>query len=70
MEAGFVTEERIFPGRQSSLYFVFAFFRNLFSNCRVFGLFVVGKLFLEFKDFLYFIFKSLVHSCVVVSHGP
>ena len=35
---------------------------NLFVCC--------SKTLFELKDFLYFIFKSLVHSCVVVSHGP
>ena len=33
MEMGIVTEEWVVLGRRSSLYFVFAFFRNLFPNC-------------------------------------
>ena len=45
METGIVTEEWVVPGRQSSLYFVFAFFQTLFPNCKVFCLFVVEKLY-------------------------
>ena len=54
MEAGFVTEERVVPGRQSSLYLclhTFEIYFVLFVCC--------PKTLLKFKDFLYFIFKTL-----------
>ena len=70
METGIVTKERVVPGRQSSLYFVFAFFRNLFSNYHVFSLFVVGKLFWNLKFFSISYLKHFVHLCLVVSHDP
>ena len=69
---GIVTEEWVVPGRQSSLSHHFCIrilFKFIFQTvlCSVF---IVRKTLLKFDDFRYFIFKSLVHLCRVVSHCP
>ena len=63
METGIVTEERVVPGRQSSLYLCLHTFEIYFQTVMCFVV-CRPKTLLEFKDFLYFIFKSL---CAFVS---
>ena len=70
METGIVTEEWVVSGRQSSLYFCICILSKFISKLLSVLFVCRSKTLLELKNFLSFIFKLLLHWCIVISHSP